>query len=114
MISAGASSEQVYVTNAGKDTHVRVKKVGPPEVTKIRTWGAHEQDGMRRHGPTEWSDKDPAAAGDFLEAARAVLDGRDASANRHPGPLHPLVSEPSCCHEHLAPAAQPASVMQGD
>jgi hypothetical protein len=32
-----------YVTNAGKDAHVRVKKVGQPELTEIRTWGAHER-----------------------------------------------------------------------
>jgi hypothetical protein len=37
-----------YVTNGGKD--VRVKKVGRPEVTEIRSWGAHERVGVRRVG----------------------------------------------------------------
>jgi len=37
-----------YTTNAGKDAHVRVKKVGQPDVTEIRTWGAHERVSVRR------------------------------------------------------------------
>ena len=37
-----------YTSNAGKDAHVRVKKVGQPEVTEIRTWGAHERVAVRR------------------------------------------------------------------
>jgi bacillopeptidase F (M6 metalloprotease family) len=33
-----------YMTNAaGEDAHVRVKKVGQPEVTEIRFWSAHER-----------------------------------------------------------------------
>jgi hypothetical protein len=32
-----------YTTNAGKDTHARVRKVDQPDVTEIRTWGAHER-----------------------------------------------------------------------
>ena len=35
------------VTNAGKDAHARVKKVGQPDVTEIRTWGAHERVAIR-------------------------------------------------------------------
>jgi hypothetical protein len=37
-----------YITNAGKDAHVRVQRVGQPEVTEIRTWGAHERIAVRR------------------------------------------------------------------
>ena len=37
-----------YTTNAGKDTHTRVKKVGQPDVTEIRTWGAHERVSVKR------------------------------------------------------------------
>ena len=37
-----------YTTNAGKDAHVRVKKVGQPEVTEIRTWSAHERVNVKR------------------------------------------------------------------
>jgi hypothetical protein len=37
-----------YVTNAGKDAHVRVKKVGQPDVTELRTWGADERVAVRR------------------------------------------------------------------
>ena len=37
-----------YTTDAGKDVHVRVKKVGQPDVTGTRTWGAHERVSVRR------------------------------------------------------------------
>ena len=37
-----------YVTNAGKDAHARVKKVGQPGVTEIRSWGAHERVSVKR------------------------------------------------------------------
>jgi hypothetical protein len=37
-----------YTTNAGKDAHARVKKVGQPDVTETRTWGAHERVSVRR------------------------------------------------------------------
>jgi hypothetical protein len=37
-----------YVTSAAKDAHVRVKKVGQPEVTEIRSWGAYERVAGRR------------------------------------------------------------------
>ena len=37
-----------YTTSAGKDAHVRVKKIGQPEVTEIRTWVAHERVTVRR------------------------------------------------------------------
>ena len=32
-----------YTTNAGKDVHVRVRRVDNAEVTMVRTWGAHER-----------------------------------------------------------------------
>jgi hypothetical protein len=32
-----------YTLNAGKNASVRVKKVGQPDITEIRTWGAHER-----------------------------------------------------------------------
>ena len=37
-----------YVTNAGKDEHVRVNKVGQPDITELRTWGADERVAVRR------------------------------------------------------------------
>jgi hypothetical protein len=37
-----------YTTNAGKDVHVRVKKVDQADVTEIRTRGAHERVSVRR------------------------------------------------------------------
>jgi hypothetical protein len=37
-----------YTTNAGKDAHARVGKVGQPDVTEIRVWGAHERVSVRR------------------------------------------------------------------
>ena len=37
-----------YTTNSGKDAHVRVKKVGQPVVTEIRSWGAHERVSVKR------------------------------------------------------------------
>jgi len=42
-----------YTTNAGKDAHVRVQKVGQPDVTEIRTWGAHEHISVRRASAEE-------------------------------------------------------------
>ena len=39
-----------YTTNAGKDAHARVKKVGQPEVTEIRSWGVHERVSVRHAG----------------------------------------------------------------
>ena len=41
-------ASRAYVTNAGEDAHVRVKKVGQPEVTEIRSWGAHERVSVKR------------------------------------------------------------------
>ena len=40
--------DRPYTSNAGKNAGVRVKKVGQPEVTEIRTWGAHERMAVRR------------------------------------------------------------------
>jgi len=39
-----------YTTNAGKDVHVRGKKVGQPEATEVRSWGAHERISVKRSG----------------------------------------------------------------
>jgi hypothetical protein len=41
-------SSAVAVTNAGKDVHVRVKRVDNAEVTMIRSWSAHERVTVRR------------------------------------------------------------------
>jgi hypothetical protein len=37
-----------YTTNAGKDVHVRVRRVDNLEVTMIRTWDAHERISVKR------------------------------------------------------------------
>jgi hypothetical protein len=37
-----------YTTNAGKDVHVRVKRVDNAEVTMIRSWTAHERVSVKR------------------------------------------------------------------
>src|SRR5437879_5605336 len=37
-----------YTTAGGKTAGVRVQKVGPPDVTDLRTWGAHERIAVRR------------------------------------------------------------------
>ena len=37
-----------YTTNAGKDTHIRIKKVGQSDLTEIRIWGEHERVAVRR------------------------------------------------------------------
>jgi hypothetical protein len=39
-----------YSTKAGKDVHVRVKRVDQAEVTMIRTWAAHERIAVKRGG----------------------------------------------------------------
>jgi len=37
-----------YTTNAGKNAHVRVKKVGQPDIIETRTCGAHKRVSVRR------------------------------------------------------------------
>jgi hypothetical protein len=37
-----------FTTNGGKDVHARVQKVGQPDATEIRTWGAHEKVSVKR------------------------------------------------------------------
>ena len=37
-----------YTSNAGKDVHVRVKRVDNAAVTVMRTWSAHERIAVRR------------------------------------------------------------------
>jgi hypothetical protein len=37
-----------YTTNAGKDVHVRVKRVDNAEVTMIRSWSARERVSVKR------------------------------------------------------------------
>ena len=39
-----------YTTAGGKTAHVRVQKVGQPDVTDLRTWGAHERINVKRGG----------------------------------------------------------------
>src|SRR4030095_686393 len=34
----------------GKNAHVRVQRVGQPDVTDLRTWGAHEREASDRRG----------------------------------------------------------------
>ena len=36
-----------YTTAGGKTAHVRVQRVGQPDVTDLRTWGAHERIAVR-------------------------------------------------------------------
>ena len=42
-----------YTTNAGKDAHVRVQRVGEPGVTEVRSWGAHERISVKRASAEE-------------------------------------------------------------
>jgi len=37
-----------YATAGGKMAHVGVRRVGRPDVTDIRMWGAHERVGVKR------------------------------------------------------------------
>jgi hypothetical protein len=37
-----------YTTAAGKNAHLRVQRVDNPDVTMIRSWGAHERVAVRR------------------------------------------------------------------
>ena len=32
-----------YTTAGGKNAHVRTQRIGQPDVTELRTWGAHER-----------------------------------------------------------------------
>jgi hypothetical protein len=37
-----------YTTSAGKDVHVRLRRVDNPDVTMIRSWAAHERVAVRK------------------------------------------------------------------
>ena len=37
-----------YTSAAGKTARVRVQRVGQPDVTDLRTWGAHERISVKR------------------------------------------------------------------
>ena len=37
-----------FTTAGGKNAHARVRKVSQPELTEIRTWGAHECIAVKR------------------------------------------------------------------
>ena len=37
-----------YVTNGGKNAHVRVQRVSQPGVTETKMWGAYEKVSVRR------------------------------------------------------------------
>jgi hypothetical protein len=37
-----------FTTAAGKNAHARVRRVDNPDVTMIRTWGAHERVAVKR------------------------------------------------------------------
>ena len=39
---------QPYTTAGGKNARVRVQRVGQPDVTELRTWGAHERITVKR------------------------------------------------------------------
>jgi hypothetical protein len=45
----GTFIETHMSTNAGKDVHVRVRRVDNAEVTMIRTYAAHERISVLRH-----------------------------------------------------------------
>jgi len=40
-------------TAGGKNAHVLVQKLGQPDVTEIRTWGAHERFTVKRAAAEE-------------------------------------------------------------
>jgi hypothetical protein len=37
-----------YTTASGKTAHVRVQRVGQPDATDLRMWGAHERVSVKR------------------------------------------------------------------
>jgi len=37
-----------YTTNAGKTVHARVRRIDQPDVTDVRSWGAHERIAVKR------------------------------------------------------------------
>ena len=41
-------SGRPYTTAGGKTAHVSVQRIGQPDVTAIRTWGAHERINVKR------------------------------------------------------------------
>jgi len=42
-----------YTPAGGKTAHVRVQRVGQPDVTDLRTWGAHERVSVKRAATAE-------------------------------------------------------------
>jgi hypothetical protein len=44
---------QPYTTAGGKTAHVRVQRPGQPDVTQIRSWGAHERVRVKRANAEE-------------------------------------------------------------
>ena len=44
-------ASRAYTTNAGKDVHVRVRRVDSAEVTMILTYAAHERVSVQRSHP---------------------------------------------------------------
>ena len=42
-----------YTTAGGKTAHVRVQRPGQPDVTQIRSWGAHERVRVKRANAEE-------------------------------------------------------------
>jgi hypothetical protein len=42
-----------FTTAGGKNAHARVRRVSPPELTDIRTWGADEKVSVKRPASTE-------------------------------------------------------------
>jgi hypothetical protein len=47
------------VPTGGKDVHVRVRRVDNPDVTMIRSWGAHERVAVRRDETPESAVRGP-------------------------------------------------------
>ena len=42
-----------YTTLGGKNARVRAQRVGQPDVTELRTWGAHERISVKRAASAE-------------------------------------------------------------
>src|SRR5437899_1542419 len=57
----------------GQNAHVRVQRVGQPDVTELRTWGAHERIAVKRAAPKRASDDATRTKG---LTARRVLHAR--------------------------------------
>jgi len=75
-----------YTSSGGKTASVRVRKVGRPDVTEIRTWGAHERVAVRRAD----DGRESAELGEGLTISTSSAQSAVQSRERRVSPYAPV------------------------